>query len=108
MITGEYKSFPTAYAPGVNMSWDATAKITVAGKAALRLILETFWIVGLSLDFGATYTWYKIKKDALSISKPRFLYDDSSLDAYANTKISLIQMPDGWSLSNYLISNLGA
>jgi hypothetical protein len=107
-ILGEYKSFPTAYAPSLLLSWPSSAKITVAGKNALNLILQTYWLVGLSLDFGTTWTWYKVKKDAFAISKPRFLFDDNSLDAYNNTKLELIQMPSGWSLSNYLLNNLGA
>jgi hypothetical protein len=109
-ITGEYQSTPTAYTPEMLLKWTTPgtdAKITDEGREAFENAFRTFWIIGLSEDWGVTLTWYKVNKDSpATFEQQSWVYDDT-VAPYGQYQLHLIGMPDSWAMANFLINNLG-
>jgi hypothetical protein len=110
-ITGEYENSPTAYTPEILLKWTtpgAESKILDTGRAAFEGAFQSIWVVALSFDFGTTYIYYKVDKDAaMTMSQQSFIFNDTGTVPYGNYQLHLIQQPANFIITDFLTNMLG-
>lgn len=110
-IDGQYFNNPTAYTNEMILNWTApgdNAKILDVGRLAFEGAFKSNWVIGISKDSGITFTYYRVQKDNdISMSTKNFSFNDTITSPYGNFTLHLIQMPDSWIITNFLINCLG-
>ncbi len=97
-VTGDYASSPTAYAGDVVLKWGAPgedAKISSAMQSAIIGMYQSGWFIAISNDMGATWTYYRVIKDAaISMEQKKYLFDDTGTNPYGNFSLHLRLIPN--------------
>jgi hypothetical protein len=105
-VTGDYASSPTAYAGDVVLKWDAPgddAKISSAMQSAIIGMYQSGWFVAISNDMGATWTCYRVIKDAaISMEQKKYLFDDTGTNPYGNFSLHLRLIPN-FNITDYTV-----
>ena len=110
-IDGQYFNDPTAYSKEIELNWitpGVDSKLLDTGRAAFEGAFMSIWVVGLSMDSGVTFVYFKVDKgSSIEMSPHNFLYNDTQTEPYGNFKLHLITMPDKFVITDYLTNNLG-
>ncbi len=104
-VSGSYLANPTAYRKEFDLVWGSPGKDSKIGdtlKLVIEYMIQTYWVVGISTDNGSTYTYYKVKKDSLSLEQQRNLYTELP---WGSGKLKLILEPN-FDINNYLVDSL--
>ena len=103
-LDGTYYASPTGYAREFTLSWGNpgdSGRININLKNALEMAFKTFWVIGLTFDNGATYTYYKLKKENnLAMEQTKYLHD---ILPYGNSSIILIEL-NNFNINTYLLT----
>jgi hypothetical protein len=105
-VTGDYASSPTAYAGDVVLKWGAPgddAKISSAMQSAIIGMYQSGWFISISNDMGATWTCYRVIKDAaISMEQKKYLFDDTGTNPYGNFSLHLRLIPN-FNITDYTV-----
>jgi hypothetical protein len=77
------------------------SKIMSAQKTAMEYIYQTYWIVGISQDSGASWTYYKVNKEANPAGKQiGYYYFELPVGEWA---MEFYKMPAAFVVTDYAV-----
>jgi len=100
-VIGIYSAYSDADVKEIIVTWDEPgkySKINAEQKSVMEYIYQTYWIIGISIDEGATYTYYKvIKSNPLQLEQWKYYYDTLP---WGNCALKFTELP-GFDIDDY-------
>jgi hypothetical protein len=105
--SGNYTAVVDAYAVTIAFEWTEPgrlSKIMSQQKTAMEYIYQTYWIVGISTDDGASWVYYKINKEVNPQTKQiGFYYNELP---WGEWSMEFHKMPADFLIADYTVNTM--